>query len=798
MQPLAVGAVVPRDEAAEVPALVLEAALARLGAPVRVDVVADVERAALDGVRDVPGEVDVPQRGAELRGDVLRDVVHVRPGGARLAHLVVVDELRHDAALAEGALERAVAVLALVAVAVVEHAEHHEARAAGDLRLDVRRGDRRQAVRDEVRVALAAVDVDDVALLHPHAADALVDVEDLAREPAGLGAPREHDVLGALLVEADVHRLHREVRVRAEVVGRAGDADLHGAHLLRGDLLELGAADVEAVDAEQLARRLGAELPDEAHALVLELGGHLRAPRREVAARLGAELVDEDELGHELRAAVAVAPEHRLVHVLRDEPVALLVVLGEGDRAAALELERRVDRRLAVDLVDDVVALLRAVRRHHARPLERERPVLLHEVERRHARLDVRARVDDEHDAVAGDLEGREVARDDDHVAVDALPAVVAVHLAGAAEPEGLEDLGEHVAVDLHRLRLVRERVELELRHVLLAQVHGGAEGPDGYHAVERLLELVADVLRAVEHGAGDDDVEALEDVLAEDLPQVHRHELLALDLGHRVVLLDDARVLVHLRRLHADAHGVPRGRRHLRPLAQGVALARHELLARAGLRLAPVAVPAAGAQAPVGHVLVRADARLAAAAVAAPLRRAEEGDARVWAARARATEAASSAVAATLEVAARAAVVEAAALGVWAGGLVAAVLVVVAAVVVSSVVVSAVVAPEVATAVIPAVVASEIIAAVVPAVISAVVVSAVISSEIIPAVVAPVIVAAVVVVVSSMVIAAVVPAEIVTAVIPAVVAPVVVTIVVALVVAVVAVATVVAVVAHY
>ena len=50
------------------------------------------------------------------------------------------------------------------------------------------------------------------------------------------------------------------------------------------------------------------------------------------------------------------------------------------------------------------------------------------------------SRVDDQHDAVAGDLEGGEVARDDNHVAVDALAGVVTEHFPCPAEAERLED----------------------------------------------------------------------------------------------------------------------------------------------------------------------------------------------------------------------------------------------------------------------------------------------------------------------------------------------------------------------
>ena len=249
MQPLAVAAVVPRDEPTEIATGILEvAALARLRAAVGVDVVADVERTPLGDVGDIPGEVDVPERRAELGGDVLRDVVDVRPLRAGFAHLLIVDKLRHDAALAEGALEGGVCVLPFVAVAVLEGAEHQRAVAGGDVLLDVGRLDGRQAVGDEVSVVFVAVDVDRLAALLPDAADSLVNVHNLPRQGLRAGSPDEDQVLVALLVELDVHRLHGKVGVRAEGLGGPDELDAHWSHLLRRDRLKLGAADVEAVD----------------------------------------------------------------------------------------------------------------------------------------------------------------------------------------------------------------------------------------------------------------------------------------------------------------------------------------------------------------------------------------------------------------------------------------------------------------------------------------------------------------------------------------------------------------------
>ena len=318
------------------------------------------------------------------------------------------------------------------------------------------------------------------------------------------------------------------------------------------------------------------------------------------------------------------------------------------------------------------------------------------------------------------------------------------------------------MAVDLHCLELVREWVQLEVRDVFLAEVDGGAEGADRYDAVEGLLELVGDILGAVKHRAGDDEVEALVDLLAEHLAQVDAHQLLSLDFRHGVVLLDNAWVHVDLCLLHGDADGVPLGGRALWASSKDFALAGHQLFAHSLVALTPVSVPATGAVLFIWNVAVLANAGLAAAAVALALDAAEEWHAgvdRSAAPTAEGTESTATATVATAGKSAAAAtgrLVVARALGVR-GEVITAGCVpsVIAAIVVTSAIASVVpsIITTIVSAVIPSVIAS-IISAVVPSVITTIV-SAVIASiisAVVPSVIASIIPSVITTIIASVV----------------------------------------------
>eukprot|EP00760_Papus_ankaliazontas_P006671 PhM_4_TR13132/c0_g1_i4/m.14429 len=627
VQPLAIGALVPRDEAGEVAALALKGtALASVGATVAVDIVADVDD-AIAKAGDVLLDVDVPEGGAHLGGDVLRDVVDVGLLRLGLRHLIEVNEVRDNAELAELVLERAVGIHTTRRVAVGQHAQDEGGDTVVDGALHLGVLDGVQAVVDEVLLLLIAADELDLALDLPDTADALVDVDDLAGQVLGTVTPGE-DLEGvALGVDADAHRLGSEVLVGAAGLVHTAELDVHDLEELGLHLLELGAVDLEAVGGEELLGGGLAEAADEVHALRVELLGHLGAARGEEAAGLGRELVDEDELGDEADLAGALTPEEGLGLVDDVEAVVVLVVLRVRHRGAGLELERRLGRAVLVDLVDDVLALARAVGRKHlaAEEVAGAEARALHPVAGCHGGVDTCAGVHDEHDAVVGDLEGGEVARHNNHVAVDALAGLIAVHATAALEVERLEELAQDVVVDLHGLFLILAVVELDGGDLRGAQLDGRLEGADGDLAEERLLELGTEVLDAVERVAAHDDVEGLEEVLLEHLAEVRKDELLAHDLANVLVLLNVERVQEDTRagELHADS--VPLNLLAGSTLLEGIALRGHEGATGVAVLVGPPAVPAASA-ALTTDVDVGADTADLATRVARVHRRVGEG----------------------------------------------------------------------------------------------------------------------------------------------------------------------------
>ena len=180
--------------------------------------------------------------------------MHVRLLRFGLHELVVVDEVGHDAELAELILERAVGVHAARRVAVRQNTDHDHVDPARDRGHSLRALYAIEALVDEITLVLVNLDVRDRAVLFPHTTDSLVDVAHLRRQRLGVRAPCEDLKQVSLLVELNAHRLGREVLVGAWGVACAEDAHLDHLELAWFDLFEDCVLELQAVRRQQLLR----------------------------------------------------------------------------------------------------------------------------------------------------------------------------------------------------------------------------------------------------------------------------------------------------------------------------------------------------------------------------------------------------------------------------------------------------------------------------------------------------------------------------------------------------------------